>query len=277
MEKASVRAFPHSHAFALLDGMYKAIQTDISQPSTHQTNAFGFFSGHVDLLARSRISIGFFQVGKPIVNLFSTIEFLFNKYLQFQTICSLHSALENVNLAASYDMLILHYAKNMATLIENKKIFLNYEVVETYEAGLELLGLEVKALRARQGNLAGAYVLIRGGEAYLINAHIPPYQENNTPESYEPYRNRRLLLKKSEIARLAASAEKRGTSKGLTIVPISVYSKDGKKSPTGKSAVATGGKIKVEIALVRGKKKYDKRQSLKKRENAREISRKYAL
>jgi SsrA-binding protein len=167
----------------------------------------------------------------------------------------------------------------MPTLIENKKVRLDYEIVESYEAGIELEGLEVKALRARHGNLAGAYVIVRGGEAFLVAAHIPPYQENNTPESYDPYRNRRLLLKKAEIAKLVSNTGKKNGN--LTIVPISVYSKDGQKSAAKKASGDkenySSGKIKVEIALVKGKKKYDKRQSLKKRETEREISRRYAL
>ena len=150
----------------------------------------------------------------------------------------------------------------MSTLIENKKILLDYEIMESYEAGIELLGLEVKSLRGKHGNLLGAYVLIRGGEAFLINAQIPPYQEKNTAASYDPYRERKLLLKKSELAVLAGNGSK-GLGRGLTIVPISVYNKS--------------GKIKVNIAVVRGKKKYDKRESLKKRQSERDIAREHAL
>ena len=147
----------------------------------------------------------------------------------------------------------------MSTLLENKKISLEYEILQKYEAGIELLGMEVKSVRARHGGLLGAYVVIRGAEAFLVNAHIPAYQEKNTPESYDPYRNRKLLLKKSEIAALATE----GNKKGLTIVAISMYSK--------------GPKIKAEIAVVRGKKKFDKRQTLKKRQNDRDIAREFAL
>jgi SsrA-binding protein len=160
----------------------------------------------------------------------------------------------------------------MAALVENKKIRLDYEIMETYEAGIELLGFEVKSLRARTGSLLGSYVVIRGDEAFLIHAHIPAYQEANTPPSYDPYRNRRLLLKKKEIQAIAmTTGTKNGKSgaggKGLTIAPISVYSKDSGK---------TGGKIKIEIAIVRGKKKYDKRQDLKKRASERDIAREFA-
>lgn len=144
------------------------------------------------------------------------------------------------------------------TLIENKKVELDYEILETFEAGLELLGFEVKSIRARQGSLLGSHVTIRGGEAYLIEFNIPPFQTNNTPDSYNPRRNRRLLLTTPEIQKLAALEAK----KGLTIVPISVYNK--------------GRKIKVEIAIVRGKKKHDKRQDIKKRDTDREIRREFS-
>ena len=130
----------------------------------------------------------------------------------------------------------------MANLVENPKARFNYEIQETLEAGIELLGHEVKALKARQGSLEGAYVIVRGGEAYAVNIFIPPYQENNTPSGYEPRRNRRLLLNKKEIAELSGD--------DLTIVPIAIYNK--------------GDFIKVSVAIVRGKKKYDKRETAKK-------------
>lgn len=144
------------------------------------------------------------------------------------------------------------------SLIENKKVGLDYEILETFEAGVELLGLEVKSLRIHQGSLLGSHITVRGGEAFLISANIPPYQEKNTPTSYDPKRNRRILLTKTEISKLASLDSK----KGLTIVPISLYNK--------------GKKIKVEIAVVRGKKKHDKRETLKKREVDREIRREFS-
>jgi len=143
----------------------------------------------------------------------------------------------------------------MPTLVQNKKIHLNYEILEQFEAGAELFGFEVKSLRDKQGSLEGAYVIVRGGEAFLIGAHIPPYQQANTPESYDTYRNRRLLLSKKEIAKLIG-AEK---EKGLTITPISWYTK--KK------------RIKLGIGIARGKKKIDKRETLKKKTAARDIDR----
>src|SRR3989344_7098973 len=102
------------------------------------------------------------------------------------------------------------------SLIEHKKARFNYEILETYEAGLELLGFEVKSLRKGQGSLEGAHVIVRGGEAYLTGATIPPYQSGNTPKDYDPARARRLLLSKREILTVA-NAE---GAKGVTVVPI---------------------------------------------------------
>ena len=141
------------------------------------------------------------------------------------------------------------------SLIENKKIWLNYEVLEEYEAGIELFGGEVKTIKSHHGSLEGARVLIRGGEVFLVGTNIPPYQVNNTSEAYEPDRTRRLLLKQKEILELSSRADE----KGLTIVPISMYNK--------------GRLIKVKIAIVRGKKKFDKRESLKKKEAKRDVAR----
>ena len=140
-------------------------------------------------------------------------------------------------------------------LIENKKARFNYEIGETYEAGIELFGYEVKSLRKGLGSLDGAYAVVRGGETFLIGAETPPFQAKNAPASYDPRRNRKLLLTKKEIRALSQEENK----KGLTIVPISVYSK--------------GRKIKVTLGIGKGKKKFDKRQSIKKREADREIRR----
>ena len=143
----------------------------------------------------------------------------------------------------------------MPNYAENRKARFNYEILEKYETGIELLGTEVKSVRSGQMSLEGAFVIVRGGEAFLINANIPPYQPKNTLPDYDPLRNRKLLLTKKEIAELAGSEK----NKSLTIVPISVYNKN--------------RKIKVEIALVKGKKKFDKRETIKKRYTDREIRR----
>ena len=140
-------------------------------------------------------------------------------------------------------------------LILNKKAHFNYELMETFEAGISLLGQEVKSLKKNQGSILGAHVIVRGGEAYIVGMHIPPYQPNNTPKDYDPDRTRRLLLTKKELNELTGAE----AQKGLTIVPISVYSK--------------GRKLKLQIAIARGKKKYDKRETLKKRAAEREIAR----
>ncbi len=143
----------------------------------------------------------------------------------------------------------------MSALAHHKKAFFDYEILEKLDAGIELFGHEVKAIRTGHVSLEGAHVTVRGGEAFLIGATIAPYQQNNTPKEYDPRRNRRLLLTKKELAHLAADESK----KGLTIIPISVYN--------------AGRKIKVTIALVRGKKKLDKRDVIKRRETDREIER----
>ncbi len=143
----------------------------------------------------------------------------------------------------------------MAILLENTKVRFNYELLERYEAGIKLAGYEVKTLRAKRGSLDGAYITVRGGEAFLMNAYIPPYQELNTPEGYDPNQRRVLLLSKNELAELAAKE----AQAGLTIVPTVMYNK--------------GSKIKVELAIARGKKKFDKRQTVMKRESDRDIRR----
>lgn len=143
----------------------------------------------------------------------------------------------------------------MATFLENKKAHFDYEILETFEAGMELYGFEVKSLKDKRGSLAGGFVIVRGGEAFVTGMHIPPYQPANTPEGYDPLRTRKLLLTKKEITALAAAGEK----KGLTIVPISVYSKS--------------RKIKLSIGIARGKKKYDKREVIRKKDMARDVRR----
>ena len=161
------------------------------------------------------------------------------------------------------------------TLLTNRRAGFDYELLEHLEAGVELLGFEVKSLRAKHGKLEGAHVIARDGQIFLINAFIPPYQAGNTPASYDPYRNRKLLLTKGEIGRLAGVASGTGAS-GLTVGPGSVDVKGrGGRGLTGVpvSVYVKGRRIKVEIALARGKKKYDKRQKIKKRESDREIRR----
>jgi SsrA-binding protein len=139
--------------------------------------------------------------------------------------------------------------------IRNKKAFFNYELTAKFTAGVVLLGLEVKSIKKGQGSLEGAYVILRGGEAFLVGATIPPYQPSNTPADYDPMRARKLLLQKRELTELIKSSEIRG----LTIVPISLYNK--------------GRYVKADIAIGRGKKKFDKRETIKKRDVKRDIDR----
>lgn len=141
------------------------------------------------------------------------------------------------------------------SLITNRKASFDYEILEKYAAGIELFGFEAKSLQGSHGSIEGSHITVRGGEAFVVGMFIPPYQPGNTAADYDPYRNRKLLLNKQEIADLAAAEAKAG----LTIVPISVYNK--------------GKKIKLDIAIARGKKKFDKRETLKKRQDNRDIDR----
>ncbi len=145
----------------------------------------------------------------------------------------------------------------MVNLVDNKKAYFNYEIGDTLEAGIELFGHEVKSLKKGQGSLDASYVIVRGGEAFLVNSFIPPYQENNIPDGYEGRRNRKLLLNKKEIAELSSVEG----DKGLTIVPISIYNK--------------GNHIKVKLGIAKGKKQYDKRETIKKRETDRNVRREF--
>ena len=135
-------------------------------------------------------------------------------------------------------------------LVQNKKVHLNYELTDTFEAGLELKGFEVKNISLKQGSLEGARVILRGGEAFVVGMYVPAYQLANTPASYDPYRTRRLLLNKKEIVKLAMELE--GTN--LTIVPVSLYNKN---------------HIKMEIALAKRRNKADTRQYLKEKDDRR--------
>ncbi len=136
----------------------------------------------------------------------------------------------------------------METYAENRKARFDYEILDTYEAGVELRGFEVKAIKTGKANLTGAYVLIRNEQPFLINCDIPPYQPTNTPPDYNPTRQRRLLLNKKEVKELMGKTKE----SNLTIIPLKLYNK--------------GGKIKLEIGLGRGRKKSDKRETIKQRE-----------
>ncbi len=143
----------------------------------------------------------------------------------------------------------------MPVLVENKKAYFDYEILEKFEAGLVLAGYEVKSLRNKRGNLQGSRVIIRGGEVFAVGLEIPPYQAKNMPKNFEEQRTVKLLLSKNEIEYLNGKL----SQKGLTIIPLKVYTK--------------GRKIKMEIGLARGKKKFDKREKIKERETKRKIER----
>jgi SsrA-binding protein len=140
-------------------------------------------------------------------------------------------------------------------LITHRRARFDFEILDTYEAGISLMGTEVKSLRTGHGKLDGAYVVIRGGEALLVGASIPAFQQKNVSPEYDPERARTLLLTEKELKELELKSEKQG----LTIVPLSLYNK--------------GRFLKLEIAVARGKKKTDKRQSIMKRETDRNIRR----
>ncbi len=143
----------------------------------------------------------------------------------------------------------------MSNYAENRKARFDYELLEEFEAGLELKGPEVKSVRAGKISLAGSFVSVRGGEAFLLGAEVAAYQPKNMPLDYDPKRALKLLLTKDELEKLAKAE---GT-KGVTPVPLAVYNK--------------GRFIKCRVAIARGKKEFDKRESIKKRDTERDLNR----
>lgn len=144
-------------------------------------------------------------------------------------------------------------SENIKIISQNKKARFNYFLSDFLEAGIVLSGTEIKSIRLHNVNLDDAYVLIRNNQAYIINMNIPVY-EKGTIFNHEPKRDRKLLLHKYEIKKLDAKVER----KGFTLIPTKVYLKN--------------GKAKIEIALGQGKKLFDKRETIKQRENQREIN-----
>jgi SsrA-binding protein len=140
------------------------------------------------------------------------------------------------------------------TLVTNRQALHDYLILETVEAGLALVGTEVKSIRAGNANLRDAYARAQDGEIWLWNAHIAPFEQGNR-WNHEPRRPRRLLLHTREIGRLAGKAQE----SGYTLVPLRLYERR--------------GKLKLELALARGKKQYDKRSAIAERESKREIER----
>ncbi len=139
----------------------------------------------------------------------------------------------------------------------NRKAYHDYEILETIEAGIVLKGTEVKSLRQGKVSIQDSYAIIKEGEVWLLNMHISPYEYGNI-HNHDPLRDKKLLLHKREIIRLSTKVKERG----LTLIPLKVYFKN--------------GKAKVELALVRGKKKYEKKEDIAERELQRELKRKYA-
>jgi SsrA-binding protein len=142
--------------------------------------------------------------------------------------------------------------KNIA---KNRRAFHDYSIEETFEAGIELTGTEVRSLRENNGQLTDTFALVRGGEVWLHGFHIAPYSHGNRSNT-DPDRKRKLLLHKKQIRYL----EQEVKQAGLTLIPLNIY-------------FATNGLVKVELALAKGKKNYDKRASMAERDNKREVER----
>lgn len=141
------------------------------------------------------------------------------------------------------------------SIVTNKKATLNYEILDKYEGGLELLGHEVKSIRTGKIKLDGSYLINHGDELFLKNAEVSPFQANNVPKEFDGQRVIKILVRKSEIRKLKQKVDK----EGLTLIPLSIFAK--------------GTKLKLDFALARGKKKSDKRQDIKRREDNIEILR----
>ena len=142
----------------------------------------------------------------------------------------------------------------MNVVCQNRKAYHDYHIEETIEAGIALLGTEVKSLRAGQANLKDSYVLVKDNEVFLLNCHISPYSHGNIT-NHEPLRTRKLLLHRKEIERLRGKV----AQKGYTLIPLKVYFK--------------GSMAKVEVGFAKGKQVFEKRDKIKEREAKREIAR----
>lgn len=142
----------------------------------------------------------------------------------------------------------------MKVVCQNRKAYHDYHIDETVESGIALLGTEVKSLREGKANLKDSYVIIKGGEVFLLNCHISPYSHGNIM-NHDPLRTRKLLLHRKEISRLAGKV----IAKGYTLIPLKLYFKD--------------SFAKVEIGLAKGKKLFEKREKIKEREAKRAIER----
>ncbi|MEW6674460.1 MAG: SsrA-binding protein SmpB [Nitrospirota bacterium] len=142
----------------------------------------------------------------------------------------------------------------MKVVCQNRKAYHDYHIEETLEAGIALLGTEVKSLREGKANLKDSYVIVKDSEVFLLNCHVSPYSHGNI-SNYDPVRTRKLLLHRAEIERLSGKT----THKGYTLIPLKIYFKD--------------SRAKVEIGLAKGKRLFEKRETIKEREARREIAR----
>lgn len=145
--------------------------------------------------------------------------------------------------------------ESIKIIITNRKARFEYEILQTYEAGMVLQGTEVKSLRAGKANMVDSYAVVKNGEVFLLSLHINEYEQGNI-NNHEPTRDRKLLLNKNEIRKINSKLNE----KGLTLIPLSLYFK--------------AGKVKVELGLCKGKKVYDKRETIAKRDFQRDQERK---
>jgi SsrA-binding protein len=143
----------------------------------------------------------------------------------------------------------------MKPLAENRRARFDYQILETFEAGIILEGHEVKAIKLGRASLGGSYVILKNQEVFLLNANVSPYQPNNTPKNYDRTRTRKLLLNKKEIRYLIGKSQQRG----LTLIPLKLYTRE--------------GKIKLEFGVARGTKKVNKKEIIRKKDIEREIDR----
>ncbi len=146
-------------------------------------------------------------------------------------------------------------SESLKIVSDNRQARHEYEILETYEAGIELRGTEVKSIRAGKVNLRDGFALVRDGEVFLLNVHVSPHETTNQVFNHDPRRTRKLLLHRQEIRKLIGKVEQQG----LTLVPLKMYLKK--------------GRVKVDLALVRGKKLHDKREDLKRRQDQRDMER----
>jgi SsrA-binding protein len=148
----------------------------------------------------------------------------------------------------------MNKGEHIKIICKNSKARFNFAIEDTFETGIVLLGSEVKSLRGGKANLSDSYGKIRHGEIFLVDAHISPYTQANR-ENHEPLRERKLLIHKREIKKLTGKVAERGFS----LIPLKLYFKD--------------GRVKVEMALAKGKKSFDKREAIKKKDQRRELER----